>query len=228
MLFLRILIVSLLIFSIGYLGQIGFFKIKNVSCQTQYGPCSQKDEELIASFRDKNFFLLSNTRVENTLLQNSVNNKVFIQKVFPNTLKINIEKRKPFISIGQEELLSRGVFILDKDGVISEFVKNSSLPLLVIPPGTRDMGVGVRVGEKIQKAAIALSSLYISQKVTKANLADDFLSFELPDGINVYFPLDRDPDALIGALQLIVSGSRIEGSLPKSIDLRYSNPVIKY
>lgn len=226
--FLRFFAFCFLLFALFYLSQNNFFKIKKISCQTQYGPCSQRDDELIASFLGKNFFFLANSQVESTLLQNPTTNKVFVQKVFPDTLEIKLEKRKLLVSISKEEFLSRGVFLLAGDGVISEFVKNSSLPLLVIPQGSEDLSVGMEVEEKIQKAAMALSLLYSSQKVARATFVDNFLSFELPGGVLVYFPLEKDTDALIGALQLLVTRSRIEGNLPKTIDLRYSNPVLKY
>lgn len=205
-----------------------FFLIDEVRCKTQYGPCSPGDENIASNMKDKNLFLLSASETIEDLKQSFINKSVLVQKVFPKTVEIFIEKRKPVVALMQEEVGNRGFFLIDKDGVVVGFTKDSQLPLIVVEYKEEDLSVGGTVREKIKKAADILYLLYNAQSATQVQLKEDFLIADLPEGSQVYFPLDKEPQSLVGALQLIIARSRIEGNLPKSIDLRYSNPVLKY
>lgn len=204
------------------------FLVDEVRCRTQYGPCSQGDENTLNSLKGKNLFLLSADKTVENLKQSFANKDVLLQKIFPKTVEIFIEKRKPLVALAQEDVGDRGFFLIDKDGVVIEFVKDSWLPLVVVERKEENLSVGSTVREEIKKAASVLYLLYNAQKVARLALKDDFFIAYLPEGGEVYFPPDKDTESLVGALQLIVTRSKIEGNLPKSIDLRYSNPVLRY
>lgn len=227
-LFLRFLMVFLFAVILFFLVRRDFLKIKEVVCKNQYGPCEEKDNVAASVFKGANFFLLSESKVRQTLLQNFSNREVVVQRIFPNRLEIVVEARKPLVAIAEESLAARGSFLVDQDGVVVEFIKDNTLPLLVIKNSGVELAVGTVVGDDLTRASEVLYLLYRAQGAKKAVLQDNFLQVYLPEEIEVYFPIDKDPKTLVGALQLILARSRIGGELPKSIDLRYSNPVLKY
>lgn len=203
------------------------FSIDRVVCKTQYGPCDKEDEERASLAQGENLFLTSPQKLKNSLKNNFSNKEISIQKIFPKTIEIIIEKRKAILGVTPKNLLDRGVFLLDKDGVVLELTRETSLPVIILDqdPG---LVVGGEVGRDVKKAVAIMTLVYTAEKAKEAELGNDSLILFLQDGTNVYLPLDKDPDILVGALQLIIARSKIEGRLPKSIDLRYSNPVLKY
>lgn len=203
------------------------FSVDKVICKTQYGPCSREDEERASLIRGENLFLTSPQKIKNSLKNNFSNKEISVQKIFPKTIEIIIEKRKAVLGATPKNLLDRGVFLLDRDGVILELARETSLPVIILDqdPG---LVVGGEVDKDVKKAVAIMTLVYTAEKAGSAELNRDSLILFLEDGTNVYFPLDKDPDILVGALQLIIARSKIEGRLPRSIDLRYSNPVLKY
>lgn len=203
------------------------FSIDKVVCKTQYGPCGKEDEERASLARGENLFLTSPEKIKNSLKNNFSNKEISIQKIFPRTIEIIIEKRKAILGVTPKNLLDRGIFLLDKDGVVLELVRETPLPIIILDQDS-DLIVGEQVGKDVKKAAAIMTLVYTAEKANRAELGNDSLILFLQDERNVYFPLDKDPDILVGALQLIIARSKIEGRLPKSIDLRYSNPVLRY
>lgn len=202
------------------------FSINNFDCKTQYGPCLENDNKAYQAFLGKNLFLVNTKEVQNLGLQNFMNRKVSVQRVFPNTLAIVLDKRKPLVAL--KAINSNLLLLADREGVILEFVENSSLPTVVIQQQITGLSVGQKLDERLITAIQGFYMTYKAQGVQGAVLSDKTLRFELSDGIIVFYSLDRDPEVSVGALQLILSRSRIEGKLPKIIDLQYSKPVVRY
>lgn len=226
--YLRFLLILPPVFLIFVLVKGNLFSIEKIDCKTQYGPCSERDIETLETFQGKNLFLLPQTDVRKSLGENFLNRQVSMQKIFPNRLEIVIEKRKPAVALVQSPIAEMGFFLLDQDGVVVEVAKETILPVLTLPVRDENMELGKEVGQEIKKAAKILSLVYGLRKTKETRLESNFLYVKDLDGIEIFFPLNQDPEVSVGALQLIITRSRIEGSLPKTIDLRYSNPVLKY
>lgn len=205
----------------------GLFAIKNISCKTQYGPCVGNNEETLKEFYGKNLFLLNSNKVRRKEESIFSNRRVFVQKVFPNTLSVVIEKRKPLagVSVGIDK---KGVFLVDSDGKVIGFSNISELPTVVIDQTNWKTAVGQEVADDTLKALQILNLLYKSQSMSSAHIEGNTLVVDLTSGSRVYLPQDRDPQVLVGALQLILVRSKIDDKIPKTIDLRYSNPVLRY
>lgn len=225
-LLLKIILSVLLLALFGLVVRGGLFDIKSIDCKSQFGPCDQKEEEKLNVFLDKNLFTVGKKDVNQALAGNFMNKAVNIQRVFPNRLVVNIKKRKALVAIkikGWDE----GMFLLDKEGVVVDFVKSSGLPSVIL-----NNGDGLIVGKKsepnLDQVVKILYTAYKAEGIKIAQLEDGKLSLITKEGVEAIFPLDGDFQVLVGALQLILSRSRIDGKLPKTIDLRYSNPVLRY
>ena len=202
------------------------FSIKNFDCKTQYGPCLEEDTEPLKVFLGENLFSVSVQEVEETSMQNFMNRKSTVQRVFPNTLAIVLDKRKPLVALKPQNIDSQ--ILVDREGVIVEFTQNSPLPIIIVERVLKDLVVGKKLDDEI---VVAIQSFYFTYKtnnVMQGNITQDSLVFTLDNLINVNYSLKQDPKVSVGALQLIMSRSRIDGKLPKIIDLRYSKPVIRY
>ncbi len=203
--------------------------VDKIRCKTQYGQCDKVDEGKLNKFYEQNLFLLSAQRVRDEMKQDFQNRSVSVQKVFPKELVVILDKRKPLVAL-KKESLEDAVFLMDRDGVVMSVVRKSSLPTLILWKDA-DLVVGEMVEEEIWQAA---ELLFITNRTQQAeegeyrNQKDNFFSTLLPNGVKVYYPLGRDPEVLVGALQLILTRSRIDGKTPTLIDLQYSNPVLRY
>lgn len=223
---LKLLLLLLLLVAGGLFLTSSFFNIKSFDCKTQYGPCLDEDLKAYEPFLGKNLFLVKTKEVENASLQNLMNRKASVQRVFPNSLAIILDKRKPLVSL--KALNSESLILVDKEGVVLEFVESSSLPTIVVQQQVTGLSVGQKLDQRLITAIQGFYMTYKSQGIQAATLSDKTLRFELPDGITVFYGLDRDPEVSVGALQLILSRSRIDGKLPKIIDLQYTKPVVRY
>lgn len=218
--------VLLLILAIGValLGRSGAVWVTSISCSTQYGPCSGEEEEKLQEFLGKNIFTLSGGEVKERFLGDFTIRQVLVEKRFPANLRVVLEKRKPLVALRSKSLAQDGVFLVDRDGVILDFVEQSPLPHLT---DGGNFVVGGNVDDKFLQAVTLLSLTFKAQQSTLGEVQDDFMTVKVGE-TEVRYSLERDPKVSVGALQLIMTRSRIDGKLPKTADLRYSNPVLTY
>lgn len=200
------------------------FSITNIKCTTQYSLCSDQDQLILKTFKGENLIFLNSSDVESKITKSFANRKIVVQKVFPGTLTVFLERRKPVVAVKPDQ----GQFLVDNDGVVVEYAQASALPTVILTSNKSPLVVGESVDENTLQAIKIMELVYKSQNINQGSLQDEELDITLQNGILVKFPLDRDPKALVGALQLITARIRIDGKVPKSIDLRYSNPVLSY
>lgn len=197
--------------------------IQTISCKTQYGPCSQEDNEVINKIIGKNLFFIKSVNYSSQLEHIYINKKAFIEKIFPSKIAVFIEKRKAIVAI--EQKLQNKFYLIDADGRVIGLRESSFLPTLIADDF--ELKEGEFVKSELISAVKILYLLYKSQSIMTGVVEAGTLTI-LIDTVTVNFPLDKDPQILVGALQLIISRSRIEGNLPKMIDLRYVKPVLNY
>lgn len=211
----------------AYLLKSGYFAIKTIDCKTQYGDCSDSDNKVFAGFIGKNLFLLSTEEGRNTGEKEYVNRKVLVQRVFPSTLKIIIEKRRAVVALISEDPRTPRILV-DQEGTVLDETNDGILPTITVRKTIKDVYLGQKVEQSVVNAAQTLYLVSKVQNIKNGILESDRLTINLNEGTVVNFALDRDPQVLVGALQLIESRSRIDGKLPKLIDLRYIKPVLIY
>lgn len=206
-----------------------FLAIRAVRCKTQYGPCEEQDVALASRFVGENVFLVSHSDIEETVSQNFKNRKVFVHTFFPYTLSLVIEKRKASVAIGKENIPS-GVFLISNDGMTLAFEPDSALPQVIVSEDVPTPVVGQAVSGELIEAGNILALLSKVQRIVKTTFRNGTLTAEIISGqtITVLFPLDRDAQVIVGALQLILEQAKMKNKIPRVIDLRYKNPVLIY
>lgn len=202
-------------------------KISEVGCKTQYGYCDPNDEKVLSKIQGQNLFFAGTDSLTNELAQDFRNRNIFIQKVFPTKLSVFLEKRKPQVAFKLTDPQKPGFFVADEDGVVLGKVTETPLPTITLKNGDT-LVVGESLTAREKNAANLVYLTFRSRGRAMGELEDDFVKVYIEDDIAIYYPLDGDPNVLVGALQLILTRSKIDNQLPKEVDLRYSNPVLRY
>lgn len=203
-----------------------FIKIKSISCQSQYGPCSNDLNQKLDSYKGKSLREVKKG-ITRALKNDSTISQFSFQLKFPATLKIDLIEDKALFALVKAG--ESNFFLVNKDGTVIKIVTETNLPRVILeatPPN---------VGEKLSsenifalKIVYDLWSLY---QIKEGAISQNFLTIMHTTGIKVIFPLEGDKDLLIGSLQLILS--RLNAGIKDSkinvsiIDLRFKNPVLK-
>lgn len=225
---IKFLILFLVLILGGYLLSLRELReVREISCKTQYGPCRSEEQEKLRQFVGEDIIFFNSTDVKEIFSGDFRTRDVYVQRVFPGKLNVFLEKRKPFMGVRLEGFKDEGVFLIDREGVVLEFTRESPLPEVITKE--EKIIVGERLTDGIlaaTKVVFLAHKLELVDKVT-GMIEGNTVVIDL-GGTKVDLPLDKDPGVLIGALQLIMTRSRIDGKLPRSIDLRYSNPVLSF
>ena len=203
-----------------------FIKIKNISCQSQYGPCSNDLNQKLDGYKNKSLReakkgITRELKNDNTISQFS------FQLKFPATLKIDLIEDKALFALVKAN--DPNFYLVNKDGTVIKIVAETNLPRVILestPPN-----VGEKVSSENLFALKIVYDLWTLYQIKEGAITQNYLTIMHPTGIKVIFPLEGDKDLLIGSLQLILS--RLNGATKDSkinvstIDLRFKNPVLK-
>ena len=146
-----------------------------------------------------------------------------IKKKFPSTLEFVIYKRSPIA-----EIITNGIQIgVDEDNVITEIVANNQLPVIVI-----DIPL-VRIGATVKHPSIvqAVALIRITKSFIQWSHIEPFetQSIRAKTGqTDILITQTSDLTYVRDTLQTLIEGFRIKGTMPKSIDLRFSKPVVQF
>lgn len=223
--YLSLLLMVLFILSIPFVIKKSIF-IKRIECTSQYGECPVEISNNInvVSGHDMK---VAKDNLERILGQTNQINNYLIQFKIPNTLKVDINIKKPRYSIKN----SQGIyFMIDKDGLVLDRLDKSSLP--TIEDKTSDYSIGEVITDKNLWALRLIEKVAWLYTKNIGVVENNTMKVVLDEGITVYFPLEGDIDVLIGSLRLIFSrlnegsqGIRMEDV--REIDLRFKNVVLR-
>lgn len=206
-------------------------KVKTVSCQSQYGPCSKLLDDKVASV-DKNSLYVTKKALKKILLSEAQVSTFSFHFKFPDRLEVNLLERKAEFAISFNDKAQTA--LVNKEGYILAFGETTSLPFLVdneVPPN-----VGEKINEKKLFALRVVGDMFTNYQIRKGQIENNSLEFKLNSGQTVIFPLEGDRQLLVAALNTILAKLkasedeiRIEnGSRPVNIiDLRFKNPVLR-
>lgn len=205
------------------------FKIKNIECFSQFGPCAQRINDKLEtiegiSLRDAKKEIRTYLSTEATVGEFSLRFKI------PQNLSVTVlEKKQRFALKDSKEQFYATV---DKEGVVLSITNESSLPFVMVYQ--RPPNLGENVSDKILFALKIQERLFSTYQIRSGELIEETLKVKLPEGYVVLFPVEGDSDELLGTLALIIYelnrpkvDSRIEKEAIHTIDLRFKNPVLK-
>lgn len=219
----RILYFSFAVLILVLLSSLPFTLKMEVRCESQYGSCPSDVATQLERFRAQSF-AKAYFGVKKTLSTNLTISNFSIQFKLPNILKVDLIVRKPLFALRDKK--SGSTFLVSGDGKILSAAKETSLPIVYTDFSGK---VGESVGETNLFALKLSSGVYTMYQVTTAEVRDNNLLVDLPGRIRVLFPLEGEPEVLLGSLRLIyskISGGSI-GSKYSEIDLRFGSPVLR-
>jgi hypothetical protein len=195
------------------------FKVKHISCTTQFGPCDQSAVTHFSSYLNKPLLFISPTPPENLSLVSFV-----IKKKFPDTLLVNLELSQTIASLTTAD--SFKFWPVDSRMIIGPPADAFTPPVLTVanhPTPEKSL-------TEFEKLALsALKNPYIlSLGQSKAILNQSSLIITFTQNLTVTLSLEMDNNSQISALQVLINRSKINGKSLRSVDLRYKSPVVTY
>jgi cell division septal protein FtsQ len=151
---------------------------------------------------------------------------VSIEKKFPDRLLIRVSVRQPLAVIEDK---NKAKFLVDQEGLLFRPAAGESLPVIKL---SEDFEGAVGVKLAIDEAGIFsyLQALDLVSKKgleTKAiYLRSETIELQLAKTI-VWLSADRAIDQQLELLTQILQRLKLGGRTPKSVDLRFSRPVVK-
>jgi cell division septal protein FtsQ len=149
---------------------------------------------------------------------------VRIEKKLPFTLKITILPRIPIAII---KMPSRYAFV-DADAYIFSYNVNRYEKLPFIISDINDLVDGEKLTKPIMVKSLKLLKSFSNLGINYMVISDNNTIKVVIDKTNILISNDMDPETAASTLQIIVSRSRMKGTMPASIDLRYTKPIIVY
>jgi hypothetical protein len=179
-------------------------------CRTQYGSCPFELES--------GKLYQTKQKIAKSLKNNFLVIDYSTQFKFPNILLVNVLIKKPFFVLKNDANQSVAV---GADGIVLSTVNNSILPTVIVLGNLKKVGEIVDTNHLF--ALKLIQGVYEMYQINTGKIIDNSLVVELPEGIEVIFPIDGDIQVLLGSLRLVYS--KKDGF--HEIDLRFKNPVLR-
>ena len=217
--FLSLVLLTGCIVGVIYLGKY-LFRIRDITFVGE-GMKVVVDESL---FSGNLLFFPSNILKKSILSEYPELKDVIVRRRFPSTLEITLVKRLPFAVL----LTSKTWYQVDEEGIVVGVGWESAMPTITVDIEN------VRTGRKIDDARVTSSLSFLTRvkniiPVSSIETSSDGTSLiAKAEQTNIFFSQNNDIAKLTATLQTIITSVRIKGTMPKVIDMRYSNPVIQW
>lgn len=174
----------------------------------------------------KNLVLINTVQFTEYLIKRNPKIKsATIEKIFPHTLRIDLQEREPVAYIKD----SLHTFSIDIDGVLLPFEENTGNKLPVIKAEDTIFLATEKTDWRLIKALSILDkmrkeSIYINQIVIDKDKSNFYVY--LDPSIEVIIPFDSNPQIMATSLQVIVARFRIEGKFISKVDFQFDKPIV--
>lgn len=199
-----------------------FLQIKSIECETTGGECDEKVLQLLDKLKGNRLFGI-NEKTRELLLKDGSVGGVSVQFRLPDKLSVKISQVALLAGIKSQE---GPFYLIGRDASVSSLADKTILPVLEIR-----QDINYQIGDKLEAGvynAVLLLSLANRLYGTREGVLEArVLRLKLPGGQTVIFPSSKEPEVLIGALQLVLTRIKMDEK-PREIDLRYKNAILRY
>ncbi len=213
---LRVVVGGIVLTIMFFLG-ISFFKITTIHVEPENISVSLDSTQL-----PSNLIFFPADKLRNVLLKEYPRVKdAQFTKDFPHTLNIILTLREPVAFVSEGDT----ILAIDSEGILFSAKEASVLPKLELPidamtPGKKAEGRGV-------KTSLAfLKKLSHDEQVEHITLSNDSTLEVMGKDLHVLLLAEADGTEQADTLQALLKGFRMKGSVPHTIDLRFSKPII--
>jgi len=231
---LMLLLVILLTLGVWGVRNIRFFKVGNIVVTGESKLVSIKDVEAVLNrkYKGQSVFSYNKEDLVNIIASNFPAVRVVsVKLVLPNTLRVDIAERKPFAYVRLK--IQGGYYIVDEDGYVLGVSDRAdyAYPSMKLEKDANLSGARFDDNDLfvLFKFISGVESLGI--KVSTAVVKDDSMeifSSERDLKVVISAEIQADMDVRLTILDKILRKYGVEGRRVKSVDLRYSNPIIDF
>lgn len=168
-------------------------------------------------------FFNADSAIAQIVEDNPLVKSIEIKKHFPSTLELVVYKRQPIARLKT----SSAIVGIDGDGVVTDALGEDSLPVIEIDVPLVRMGQ-VMKEDAVKQAAAIVSAIQPLVQVRKIERYESASLRVITKETNIFFPQKGDIRKTLDTLQTLISGFRIKGTMPKTIDLRFDKPVVQF
>jgi len=192
-------------------------RVREIDCQINQTPCQKEiSQEFTGFLGERLLFLKTEPKVKELKASYSHWEKVKVRKAPFHRVIVLITTRQPVVCL----VLDNQYLLLDKEAIIVQEVSvNPGLPEIKIN------SFDYQVMKKALEAIRLLEKYALGFKQVELNESDQMVI--VINGTKVFLPLTDLPKK-IASLQMIISQAKIEGCLPRKVDLRFNKPIINY
>lgn len=225
----QVLVVPLFIILVILFLNSPLFKIKRIECLKLDFPCLPEETGFFTSLLGKNIFFIPVNYYEREVRNASIKiKKIEIKRILPDKIRVELTPRVAIANLTSDQ---KDFFIVDEDCFVFE---NQQQPLPNLPLILFDEKFALSTGvffkgkvENILELIVQLKRKLINSNLVKLT-GIDVITLVLDEKIIATLSARKDYSEQLDSLQLILSRSKIEGKLPKKIDLRFGKPVVIY
>lgn len=215
--FTIILIIGLVIvISVGY----SRLTVKNIQCQSQFGPCDDEIVSALEVYKDK-VLLHSYSGLRQELNNHSKVADYSVNFLDPATIQAKVVQRRPQVAVIAEG--SGEYHLYSFEGYLLEKATETQLPVVRI----KDISV---ITDDQMKFVIEMAyTLNQTYNVNSVLIQEGGMEFEMANAPKIIFPVQGDIDVLLGSLTFVLSqlNSQLGDFRMESVDFRFKNPVIR-
>jgi hypothetical protein len=170
--------------------------------------------------KGKNLLLLPEDKIRMGILKDPQIKSITFDKSFPSTLTAHLSFRIPAVAWQG----TNGTFLVDDQGLVFQSGYKTGLTKVI----TADkLQLSAYVDHATLSKVLTLLDLNRSSIVTITVQKDTYQAV-ITEGVIALFDPTGDLSQESQALQLIIGSSKIDGKLPRTVDLRFPKPVVAY
>lgn len=193
-------------------------RIRTINCQTQFGPCDNTYVQALSNLMGQPLLFVA---LPVSLPFTEIKDLRFTRQL-PSTLNANLTLRRNIGALVSGSFL----WVINEDGQVVAQTSQTTLPLLrVVSPPT----IYSHIDDLSKQALIILSDpalAFLDHPVGQLSFSQLVISGNSDP--QVILDVIRITPNWQTALQSIIARSKINGKLPKIIDLRYPSPIVTY
>ncbi len=222
-----IVLIAKLVVGVAFILALSLFfrslTVASVTCKTNQNACRNEIAEALVNVHGTSLVKA------NSKIRQAMNHPVVLSYevsfVFPRSYKVDVVEKEPAFAIKKRD---DEYVLVSGDGALLSTAQATTLPTIIVADSALNDQVIIAAGKLLTAVG--------REKNVKVGTVDSLgLIVDLPEGIRVYLPTDRDRDVTIGSMLLTLSwlnksaeGSRIVSEREiREIDFRFKNPILR-
>ena len=212
------LVLLVLLLLVAVLAHAPIFSISHLIVRGD--PSGKVSKQITSLAQNQNLFLLDEAKIRHEVLTNPQIKQVTFEKSLPNSLTVTVNYRDPAFSWQG----SNATFLVDDSGFVFQLGSASGLPQVV---SSDNLEIGKKMNPDTLSKVLAIIK-GTNSAATSISIQASTYQATLTGGTTVTFDPTGDLTAQSQALQLIIAKAKIDGKLPRSVDLRFPKPVVTF